>query len=39
LNLGFAYERLGQKGSANREYEQACKLKADLCELIRKHQQ
>lgn len=39
LNLGFAYERLDEKGAANGEYEQACKLKAELCELIRKHEQ
>jgi arylsulfatase A-like enzyme/Flp pilus assembly protein TadD len=39
LNLGFAYERLNQKALADREYQQACQMKTDLCELIKKHQQ
>jgi Tfp pilus assembly protein PilF len=34
LNLGLAYEQLGQKGLADKEYQQACKLKQDFCQLI-----
>jgi arylsulfatase A-like enzyme/Tfp pilus assembly protein PilF len=34
LNLGLAYEQLGQKNLAGKEYQQACKLKQDFCQLI-----
>jgi arylsulfatase A-like enzyme/Tfp pilus assembly protein PilF len=34
LNLGLAYEQMGQKGLADKEYQQACKLKQDFCRLI-----
>ncbi len=34
LNLGLAYEQLGQKKRADQEYQQACKLKQDFCQLI-----
>jgi Tfp pilus assembly protein PilF len=39
LNLGFAYERLNQKALAEHEYQQACQMKTELCELIKKHQE
>lgn len=39
LNLGFAYERLSQKPLAEREYQQACHLQAEMCDMIKKHQQ
>jgi len=35
LNLGYAYEQLQRKGLARQEYQQACHLKADLCDLIK----
>jgi Tfp pilus assembly protein PilF len=34
LNLGLAYEQMGRKGLAGQEYQQACKLKQDFCQLI-----
>lgn len=37
LNLGFAYEQLKQTGLAEQEYQKACALSADLCELIKQH--
>jgi len=37
LNLGYAYERLNQSENAKREYQQACRLKAEFCSLIEKH--
>ncbi len=39
LNLGFVYERLNEKTLAANEYRQACQLNADLCEMIKKHEQ
>ena len=39
LNLGFAYEQLDEKTRAAREYQQACELSTDLCEMIKKHGQ
>jgi choline-sulfatase len=35
LNLGYAYEQLGQKDLARREYGEACRLKGDLCPAVR----
>ena len=35
LNLGYAYEKLQRKGLAQQEYQQACHLKADLCDMIK----
>ena len=39
LNLGYAYEQLSHKDLAQREYQRACQLEADLCEMIKRHQQ
>jgi arylsulfatase A-like enzyme/Flp pilus assembly protein TadD len=39
LNLGFAYELAKKKDLAEHEYQRACQLNADLCELIKQHQQ
>jgi arylsulfatase A-like enzyme/Tfp pilus assembly protein PilF len=38
LNLGLAYEQMGQKNLAGQEYQQACKLKQDFCQLIQNRQ-
>ncbi len=38
LNLGLAYEQMGQKNLAGKEYDQACKLKQDFCQLIQNRQ-
>jgi choline-sulfatase len=35
LNLGYAYEQLHHQSLAQQEYQQACHLKADLCQLIK----
>ena len=37
LNLGFAYERLNRGDLAAREYGTACRLKAEMCSLIKQH--
>jgi len=34
LNLGLAYEQLGRKSLADKEYQQACQLKQDFCQLV-----
>jgi Tfp pilus assembly protein PilF len=34
LNLGLAYEQLGRKSFADKEYQQACQLKQDFCQLV-----
>lgn len=38
LNLGFAYEQLKENSLADHEYQRACELKAELCEMIKRHQ-
>jgi Flp pilus assembly protein TadD len=38
LNLGFTYEQLNRKSLADREYRRACKLKQDVCHLIKSRQ-
>jgi choline-sulfatase len=35
LNLGFAYEQLHRTNLAAREYQRACELKQEVCELIK----
>jgi arylsulfatase A-like enzyme/tetratricopeptide (TPR) repeat protein len=37
LNLGYCYERLNQKQLAALEYDKACRLKAELCPVIKQH--
>jgi Flp pilus assembly protein TadD len=32
--LGLAYEQLGRKSLADGEYEKACQLKQDFCQLV-----
>jgi Flp pilus assembly protein TadD len=34
LNLGFAYQLLGQQASAAKEYAEACRLDNKLCQLV-----
>ena len=34
FKLGYAYEQLQRKDLARQEYQQACHLKADLCQMI-----
>jgi Flp pilus assembly protein TadD len=36
LNLGYAYEQLSRKSLADREYQETCRLSADLCRLIQR---
>ena len=38
LNLGFAYEQLNRRTLADREYQRACELKQDVCQLIKSRQ-
>lgn len=33
LNLGFAYQRLGQAALSKQEYQQVCRLSRDLCRM------
>jgi Flp pilus assembly protein TadD len=37
LNLGLAYEQLGQPSLAAQQYQQACTLKQDFCQVIQNH--
>jgi arylsulfatase A-like enzyme/Flp pilus assembly protein TadD len=34
LNLGFAYQRLGQAALSKQEYQQVCRLSRDLCRMV-----
>jgi choline-sulfatase len=38
LNLGFAYEQLNRTTLAAREYQRACELKQNVCQLIKARQ-
>jgi Flp pilus assembly protein TadD len=38
LNLGFAYEQLHRTNLAAREYQRACELKQEVCDLIKSRQ-
>ena len=33
LNLGLAYQKLGQGAAAKKEYEEACRLQEKFCQL------
>jgi Tfp pilus assembly protein PilF len=33
LNLGFAYQKLGQPAAARKEYSEACRLQEKFCHL------
>jgi Flp pilus assembly protein TadD len=35
LNLGFAYEKLNRKSLAAREYQRACRLRQDFCQIVK----
>jgi len=39
LNLGYAYEGLKQNGLARQEYQEACRLREDFCQIVKEKTQ
>ena len=36
LNLAYSYEQLHQTGLARKEYQEACRLREEFCNVIRR---